>query len=146
MSTLSLFDDEPPASAETLAALNAELLQRAQAHPQFKERIYIFGEGAAGARAQASPAEGARENEVSMLDRRLRGYAMQRARLDAAEAFDLSRAYELKIHALCGYATFFEYMERALGYAPHTARERLRVARELRRLPMTALTEGRSSR
>lgn len=51
MSTLSLFDDEPPASVETLEAINAELLQRAQTHPGFKERIYIFGEGQAGARA-----------------------------------------------------------------------------------------------
>lgn len=51
MSTPSLFDDEPPASVETLEAINAELLQRAQTHPGFKERIYIFGEGEAGARA-----------------------------------------------------------------------------------------------
>lgn len=50
MSTPSLFDDAPPASDETLEAINAELLQRAQLHPQFKERIYIFGEGQPGAR------------------------------------------------------------------------------------------------
>jgi DNA polymerase len=50
MSTPSLFDDAPPASDETLEAINAELLQRAQLHPQFKERIYIFGDGQAGAR------------------------------------------------------------------------------------------------
>jgi len=50
MSTPSLFDDAPPASDETLEAINAELLQRAQLHPQFKKRIYIFGEGPAGAR------------------------------------------------------------------------------------------------
>ena len=50
MSTPSLFDDAPPGSDETLEAINAELLQRAQLHPQFKERIYIFGEGRVGAR------------------------------------------------------------------------------------------------
>jgi DNA polymerase len=50
MAELSLFDDAPPASDETLEAINAELLQRAQLHPQFKERIYIFGEGQPGAR------------------------------------------------------------------------------------------------
>ena len=50
MSNLSLFDDEPPASDETLEAINAELLQRAQTHPQFKERIFIFGEGRPGSR------------------------------------------------------------------------------------------------
>ncbi|HKP73752.1 MAG TPA: uracil-DNA glycosylase [Pyrinomonadaceae bacterium] len=50
MSKLSLFDDEPPASDETLEEINAELLQRATQLPQFKERIFIFGEGQAGAR------------------------------------------------------------------------------------------------
>ncbi|HEV7906384.1 MAG TPA: uracil-DNA glycosylase [Pyrinomonadaceae bacterium] len=51
MAELSLFDDAPPlASDETLEAINAELLQRAQLHPQFKERIYIFGDGQVGAR------------------------------------------------------------------------------------------------
>jgi DNA polymerase len=51
MSTPSLFDDAPPSgSDETLEAINAELLQRAQLHPQFKERIYIFGDGQVGAR------------------------------------------------------------------------------------------------
>jgi uracil-DNA glycosylase family 4 len=50
MAELSLFDDAPPESGETLEAINAELLQRAQLHPQFKERIYIFGEGQVGAR------------------------------------------------------------------------------------------------
>ncbi len=42
--------DEPAAASETLAALNAELLQRAQAMPQYKERVFIFGEGEPGAR------------------------------------------------------------------------------------------------
>lgn len=51
MSNLSLFDDAPPASDETLEAINAELLGRAQLHPGFKERIFIFGEGQPGARA-----------------------------------------------------------------------------------------------
>lgn len=39
---------EPPESNETLDELNAELLQRAKNLPQFKDRIFIFGEGAAG--------------------------------------------------------------------------------------------------
>ena len=50
MAELSLFDDAPLESGETLEAINAELLQRAQLHPQFKERIYIFGEGQTSAR------------------------------------------------------------------------------------------------
>lgn len=48
----SLFQDEtPPESSETLEELNAELLVRAKALPQFAERIFIFGEGRRGARA-----------------------------------------------------------------------------------------------
>src|SRR5256885_1812637 len=46
----SLFSDEPTASNETLAAINAELAQRAESMPQFKERVLIFGEGEPGAR------------------------------------------------------------------------------------------------
>jgi hypothetical protein len=49
MSKLSLFDDEPPASDETLEEINAELLQRAKQLPQYKERIFIFGDGGVGA-------------------------------------------------------------------------------------------------
>jgi len=51
MAEFSLFADAPPASDETLEAINTELLQRAQTHPQFKDRIFIFGEGQTGARA-----------------------------------------------------------------------------------------------
>ncbi|HEX3473667.1 MAG TPA: HNH endonuclease signature motif containing protein, partial [Kofleriaceae bacterium] len=78
------------------------------------------------------------------VDRRLREYARHRASLDAAEAFDLLRAEQLKLHVLCGFATMYEYLERKLGYGPHAARERMRVARTLARLPQTtaALARG----
>jgi hypothetical protein len=78
------------------------------------------------------------------VDRRLREYARHRASLDAAEAFDLLRAEQLKLHILCGFATMYEYLERKLGYGPHAARERMRVARTLARLPQTtaALARG----
>lgn len=97
-----------------------------------------FGEATTRSRGNA-PAHGEHLNEITAVDRRLRAYAAQRARLDAAEAFDLVRAWELSVHAHHGHATFFEYMERALRYAPHTARERLRVAKALRALPLTTL-------
>jgi DNA polymerase len=45
----SLFLDSPK-SEETLDQLNAELLGRAQSLPQYKGRIFIFGEGSVGAR------------------------------------------------------------------------------------------------
>jgi hypothetical protein len=78
------------------------------------------------------------------VDRRLREYARHRASLDAAEAFDLLRAEQLKLHFLCGFATMYEYLERKLGYGPHAARERMRVARTLAKLPQTtaALARG----
>jgi hypothetical protein len=78
------------------------------------------------------------------VDRRLREYARHRASLDAAEVYDLLRAEQLKLHFLCGFATMYEYLERVLGYGPHAARERMRVARTLARLPQTtaALARG----
>src|SRR5215475_1130214 len=78
------------------------------------------------------------------VDRRLREYARHRASLDAAEAFDLLRAEQLKLHVLHGFVSMYEYMERVLGYGPHAARERMRVARTLAQLPQTtaALARG----
>jgi uracil-DNA glycosylase family 4 len=47
----SLFDETPAEeSAETLAEVNAELLQRAKALPQYAGRVFILGEGQVGAR------------------------------------------------------------------------------------------------
>ena len=82
--------------------------------------------------------------EWQMVDRRLREYARHRATLDAAELFDLVRAEQLKVHYLYGHVHMYEYMEHALGYAPHAARERMRVARALGALPSTtaALARG----
>jgi len=82
--------------------------------------------------------------EWQEIDRRLREYAAQRSALDAAESFDLLRAEQLKICFLFGYVNHYEYMERVLGYGPHAARERMRVARSLAALPETtaALARG----
>lgn len=46
----SLFSGQPTESNETLDEINAELLRRAKSLPQYKERIFIFGEGRPGAR------------------------------------------------------------------------------------------------
>lgn len=50
MAELSLFDDAPPASDETVDEINTDLLRRAKQLPQYRERVFIFGEGSAGAR------------------------------------------------------------------------------------------------
>src|SRR5262245_40515387 len=85
--------------------------------------------------------------EWEALDRRLRAYGQQRATLDAAEMFDLARAEQLKIYFEFGHVNIYEYMERVLGYGPHAARERMRVARSLAKLPETtsALARGELS-
>jgi DNA polymerase len=46
----SLFGARAPESGETVEAVNDELLRRAKALPQFRERVFIFGEGKAGAK------------------------------------------------------------------------------------------------
>src|SRR2546423_9607411 len=47
----SLFSESSPESNETLEEINDELLRRAKSLPQFKERVFIFGEGPLRARA-----------------------------------------------------------------------------------------------
>src|SRR5262245_16551513 len=76
------------------------------------------------------------EVEWARVDRELRGIAARRAALDAREARLLRRAEELKLWRELGFGSAIEYMERAMGYAPHTAAERLRVARALGELPV----------
>jgi len=45
MTGLTLFDDVPPANDETPEEVNAELLGRAKALPQYRERVFVFGHG-----------------------------------------------------------------------------------------------------
>jgi uracil-DNA glycosylase family 4 len=47
----SLFSAQTAESKETVEEVNDELLKRAKSLPQFKERIFIFGEGKKGAKA-----------------------------------------------------------------------------------------------
>ena len=51
MAELSLFGDDPPPSDETVEEINAELLRRAKQLPQYRDRVFIFGEGKTGAKA-----------------------------------------------------------------------------------------------
>jgi hypothetical protein len=78
------------------------------------------------------------EAEWVRVDLELRSIATRRAALDAEEARLLRYAEELKLWRGYGCASMTEYMERAMGYAPHTATERLRVARLLGELPLIA--------
>src|SRR6478736_2768991 len=72
------------------------------------------------------------------LHSQLQGIAKRRATLDAEEAACLVRAEAIQIWRHCGYAHIGEYMERELGYGPRAGMDRLRVARALVALPLTA--------
>jgi Domain of unknown function (DUF222) len=78
------------------------------------------------------------EVEWARVDQKLRAIAGRRSALDAEEAHLLRYAEELKLWRGFGFGSAIEYMERAMGYAPHTAAERLRVARALGELPLVA--------
>ena len=65
------------------------------------------------------------------IDRRIRRLAARRSTLDAEEARLLVIARRMEIHRRLGYGSFDEYLERALGYAPTTGRDRVRVAEAL---------------
>ena len=47
----SLFTAQPSESSETPVEINEELLRRAKSLPQFRERVFIFGEGPLRAKA-----------------------------------------------------------------------------------------------
>jgi hypothetical protein len=72
------------------------------------------------------------------IDRCVRRLAARRAAMDVEEAKLLMEARRAEVHKQLGYGSFDEYIERALGYAPHTGRERMRVAEEIETLPAIA--------
>jgi hypothetical protein len=102
--------------------------------------------GTAWAERAAVESAWEREHEVerARVDQELRRIAARRAALDAEEAHLLRYAEELKLWQAFGFGSVLEYMERAMGYAPHTAAERLRVARALGELPLIAEALERS--
>ena len=72
------------------------------------------------------------------LHGQLQGIAKRRAALDAEEAACLVRAEAIRIWLRLGYVHMGEYMERELGYGPRAGMDRLRIARALVALPLTA--------
>ncbi len=88
--------------------------------------------------AAAEAWERQHEAEWIRVDGKLRGIAGRRAALDAEEANLLRYGEELKLWRGFACGSMIEYMERAMGYAPHTAAERLRVARVIAELPLIA--------
>jgi hypothetical protein len=77
------------------------------------------------------------------LDRQLRSIARRRAALDHEELTLIREAIRVQLWRPLGMTSMREYMEIVLGYSPHVASERLRVAEALDALP--AMDEALSS-
>ncbi len=79
------------------------------------------------------------------IDRELRAIAREKSRLEVGEARWLREAERHRIWRTLGFSTALEYLEDVFGYAPRTAKDRLRVAKELANLPELEadLREGR---
>jgi hypothetical protein len=75
-------------------------------------------------------------NDWQTVDHALRGIARRRAALDVEEARWLREAERLEIWKPLGMVGALDYCDRVLGYTPHAAKERLRVARALGELPL----------
>ena len=69
------------------------------------------------------------------VDRTLRRLAREQGALDRELGAWLLIAERTRVHRELGYGSFFEYVERVLGWGPRWTEERLRVARELETLP-----------
>jgi hypothetical protein len=96
--------------------------------------------------SRASEAGDKREPWID-LDRQLRSVARRRAALDHEELTLIREALRVQLWRPLGMTSMREYMEVVLGYSPHVASERLRVAEALDALPAidNALATGELS-
>src|SRR5690606_17391234 len=72
------------------------------------------------ARAEAEALERQHAAEWERVHEQLGGLAERRAKLDAEEAHLLRYAEEIKLWRGFGCGSMMEYLERRLGYKPHT--------------------------
>ncbi|MGE0872891.1 MAG: HNH endonuclease [Kofleriaceae bacterium] len=81
------------------------------------------------------------------VDKALRGIGKRRATLDAEELVWIRKAQRIRIWRQVACVSLLDYLERRCGYAPRTARERIRVALALEALPglTKALATGEQS-
>ena len=77
-----------------------------------------------------------RDDEANRVHQGLQKIAKGRSTYDAEEASLLRDAKALRLWRDHGYATFFEYLECELGYAPRTAQDWICVADALEDLPL----------
>ncbi|HEY5944714.1 MAG TPA: HNH endonuclease signature motif containing protein [Kofleriaceae bacterium] len=81
--------------------------------------------------SRASRASEACRDAYREIDHQLRSIAKKKAGLEIEEAKWLREAERLRVWRKLGFSTALEYLEDVFGYAPRTAMERLRVAKEL---------------
>ncbi|MGE0870200.1 MAG: HNH endonuclease [Kofleriaceae bacterium] len=88
-----------------------------------------------------------RSTDWREIDKALRGIGKRRAALDAEELVWIRKAQRIKIWRHVACVSLLDYLERRCGYAPRTARDRLRVAIALEKLPglTNALATGEHS-
>ena len=79
-----------------------------------------------------------RDAHIQTIDLALRTIAKRRSALDAEEARWLREADTAQIWRALGMVSLIDYLERALGYTPRMATERVRVAHALAELPRLA--------
>jgi hypothetical protein len=89
----------------------------------------------------------ARESEWKVIDQELRTLARNRCRLDADEMPLLCAVIRTQVWRHFDMVTVFEYLEVVLGYGPRVARDRVRVALALEKMPVLAdaLASGEQS-
>jgi hypothetical protein len=84
---------------------------------------------------RASVACERREEPWVEIDRQLRSIATRRAVLDVEELALIRKAIAVQLWRPLGMISMREYLENVMGYGPHVANERLRVADALEELP-----------
>ena len=72
------------------------------------------------------------------VDRALRSFAARRANMDYWIGKWLIEADKRRIYQKLGHKWLYQYIEPIYGWEPHTLAERLRVAKKLETLPLTA--------
>jgi len=89
----------------------------------------------------------ARESEWKVIDQELRTLARNRCRLDADEMPLLCAVLRTQVWRHFHMVTVYEYLEVVLGYGPRVARDRVRVALALEKMPVLAdaLSSGEQS-
>jgi hypothetical protein len=82
--------------------------------------------------------ESVTDEEWQTIDRELRMLAKSRCGLDAAEMPLLCDVIRLEVWRHFDMVTVYEYFEEVLGYGPRVARDRVRVAMALDKMPILA--------